>query len=33
MGLSESTIEDSQFEGTGYSYTMSLIQGKHKMCF
>ena len=31
MGLSESTIEDSQFEGTGYSYTMSLIQGKHKM--
>ena len=31
MGLSESTIEDSQFEGTGYSYTMSLIQGKYKM--
>ena len=31
MGLSESTIKDSQFEGTGYSYTMSLIQGKHKM--
>ena len=31
MGLSESTIEDSQFEGTGYSYTRSLIQGKHKM--
>ena len=31
MGLSESTIEDSQFEGTGYSYPMSLIQGKHKM--
>ena len=31
MGLSESTIEDSQFEGTGYSYTMLLIQGKHKM--
>ena len=24
-------IEDSRFEGTGYSYTMSLIQGKHKM--
>lgn len=24
-------IEDATFEGTGYSYTMSLIQGKHKM--
>lgn len=24
-------IEGAQFEGTGYSYTMSLIQGKHKM--
>lgn len=25
------TIDESQFEGTGYSYTMSLISGKHKM--
>lgn len=24
-------IEDAQFEGTGYSYTLSLISGKHKM--
>ena len=24
-------IEEATFEGTGYSYTMSLIQGKHKM--
>lgn len=24
-------IGDARFEGTGYSYTMSLIQGKHKM--
>lgn len=24
-------IENATFEGTGYSYTMSLIQGKHKM--
>lgn len=31
LGLNENTIEDSEFEGTGYSYTMSLIQGKHKM--
>ena len=25
------TIEGQSFEGTGYSYTLSLIQGKHKM--
>lgn len=31
LGLNENAIEDSEFEGTGYSYTMSLIQGKHKM--
>ena len=31
MGMSNSRIEESKFEGTGYSYTMSLIQGKHKM--
>ena len=31
MGMSDSRIEESKFEGTGYSYTMSLIQGKHKM--
>lgn len=24
-------IEDSSFEDTGYSYTLSLIRGKHKM--
>ena len=24
-------IESASFEGTGYSYTLSLIQGKHKM--
>ena len=24
-------IEGERFEGTGYSYTLSLIQGKHKM--
>lgn len=24
-------IEDSNFEDTGFSYTMSLISGKHKM--
>lgn len=24
-------IENAQFEGTGYSYTLSLISGKHKM--
>lgn len=31
MGLSTTKIEDARFEGTGYSYTMSLIQGKYKM--
>ena len=31
MGMSDLKIEESKFEGTGYSYTMSLIQGKHKM--
>ncbi len=25
------TIAESKFENTGYSYTLSLIQGKHKM--
>lgn len=25
------TIAGESFEGTGYSYTLSLIQGKHKM--
>ena len=25
------TISESRFEDTGYSYTLSLIQGKHKM--
>ncbi|ACV21294.1 winged helix-turn-helix transcriptional regulator [Slackia heliotrinireducens] len=29
--MSDSKIDDAKFEGTGYSYTMSLIQGKHKM--
>lgn len=29
--MAEQRIEDAKFEGTGYSYTMSLIQGKHKM--
>ncbi len=30
--MSESrAIEGESFEGTGYSYTLSLIQGKHKM--
>ena len=24
-------IAEARFEGTGYSYTLSLIQGKHKM--
>ena len=24
-------IEEARFEETGYSYTMSLVQGKHKM--
>ena len=31
MGLSATKIEDARFEGTDYSYTMSLIQGKYKM--
>ena len=31
MGLNKEKIGDASFEGTGYSYTMSLIQGKHKM--
>ena len=31
MGLSATKIEDARFEGTGYRYTMSLIQGKYKM--
>lgn len=31
MGLNDAGIDESRFEGTGYSYTMSLIQGKHKM--
>lgn len=31
MGQSETHIGEARFEGTGYSYTMSLIQGKHKM--
>ena len=26
-----SAINEARFEGTGYSYTLSLIQGKHKM--
>lgn len=29
--MAEKSIADARFEGTGYSYTMSLIQGKHKM--
>ncbi|MBQ9001764.1 MAG: helix-turn-helix transcriptional regulator [Eggerthellaceae bacterium] len=29
--MNESKIDEAKFEGTGYSYTMSLIQGKHKM--
>lgn len=31
MGLSATKIEDARFDDTGYSYTMSLIQGKYKM--
>jgi len=31
MGISAARIEDARFEETGYSYTMSLIQGKYKM--
>ena len=29
--MAQASIADATFEGTGYSYTMSLIQGKHKM--
>lgn len=29
--MANTGIADARFEGTGYSYTMSLIQGKHKM--
>lgn len=28
---SSADISQARFEGTGYSYTLSLIQGKHKM--
>lgn len=28
---SSRAIDDARFEGTGYSYTLSLISGKHKM--
>ena len=31
QATSASAITDARFEGTGYSYTLSLIQGKHKM--
>ncbi len=31
MENSHKTIVGASFEGTGYSYTMSLIQGKYKM--
>lgn len=31
MGLSANKIENARFDDTGYSYTMSLIQGKYKM--
>lgn len=31
MGCMERYIEESRFEDTGFSYTMSLISGKHKM--
>ena len=31
MGLSATKIENARFDNTGYSYTMSLIQGKYKM--
>ena len=30
-GTAGRPIEGAQFEGTGYSYTLSLISGKHKM--
>ena len=31
MGCMERYIEKANFEDTGFSYTMSLISGKHKM--
>lgn len=31
MGCMERYIEHANFEDTGFSYTMSLISGKHKM--
>lgn len=31
MGCMEKYIENANFENTGFSYTMSLISGKHKM--
>ena len=31
MGCMEKYIETANFEDTGFSYTMSLISGKHKM--
>ena len=31
MGCMERYIRDANFEETGFSYTMSLISGKHKM--
>ena len=31
MGCMEKYIRDANFEDTGFSYTMSLISGKHKM--
>ena len=31
MGCMEKYIKDANFEDTGFSYTMSLISGKHKM--
>lgn len=31
MGCIEKYIENANFEDTGFSYTMSLISGKHKM--
>ncbi len=31
MGFNQTKIDDARFEETGYSYTMSLIQGKYKM--
>ncbi len=30
MGINSNNIEDARFEETGYSYTLSLISGKHK---